>query len=249
VYPKKLSFVSPGAKLLLRMDVRERLKVTFAGLKVLERQDTRGGMLTCRYRIAQEGLPLLLPHLTKQTFQPRVIELLALLHDRALGVPAEAKLNLHRPEKPVPDEGKPDAAGAAAAAAADAELSGDEVPAAAGVGQKQPTKGPKPPARIITDPGTLEQLANVTYGCCVATLTEGDAVVLGLAGNDAMAEGALAANAPLAVVCWRGNSVVNVMVGRQEALHAAEKIEAAVANKGFDVGEAVATAPVVEAAA
>lgn len=38
--------------------------------------------MPCCYRIAQDGLPALLPHLTKQRFTPTVDELLALLEHR-----------------------------------------------------------------------------------------------------------------------------------------------------------------------
>lgn len=45
----------------------------------------------CRYRLVQDGLPLLLPHVTKQLLQPTVTELLHLIEDRSLYVPEEAR--------------------------------------------------------------------------------------------------------------------------------------------------------------
>lgn len=45
----------------------------------------------CRYRIVQDGLPLLLPHVTRQLLQPTVTELLHLIEDRSLYVPEEAR--------------------------------------------------------------------------------------------------------------------------------------------------------------
>jgi len=39
--PKKLYYVGPAVKLLLRMDYREQLKVIGAGVKALERQDSK----------------------------------------------------------------------------------------------------------------------------------------------------------------------------------------------------------------
>ena len=45
----------------------------------------------CRYRIVQDGLPLLLPYVTRQLLQPTVQELLHLLEDRSLYVPEEAR--------------------------------------------------------------------------------------------------------------------------------------------------------------
>ena len=41
--PKKLHYVSPAVKDLLRLDFREQLKVIGAGVKVLERQDSKVG--------------------------------------------------------------------------------------------------------------------------------------------------------------------------------------------------------------
>ncbi|EFN50527.1 hypothetical protein CHLNCDRAFT_55780, partial [Chlorella variabilis] len=40
-HPKKLYYVSPAVKLLLRQDAREQVKVTAAGVKILERQDSK----------------------------------------------------------------------------------------------------------------------------------------------------------------------------------------------------------------
>ena len=45
----------------------------------------------CRYRIVQDGLPLLLPHVTRQLLQPTVIELLHLIEDRSLYLPEDAR--------------------------------------------------------------------------------------------------------------------------------------------------------------
>ncbi len=41
---------------------------------------------TCAYRIAQEGLPLLLPHLRKQRFQPSLDEFMRILAERVIKV-------------------------------------------------------------------------------------------------------------------------------------------------------------------
>lgn len=43
------------------------------------------GLVPCCYRIAQDGLPALLPHVTKQRFTPTVDELMALLQHRCAG--------------------------------------------------------------------------------------------------------------------------------------------------------------------
>ena len=45
----------------------------------------------CRYRLVQDGLPLLLPYVTKQVLQPTVQEFLNLIEGRSLYVPEEAR--------------------------------------------------------------------------------------------------------------------------------------------------------------
>ena len=45
----------------------------------------------CRYRIVQDGLPLLLPYVTHQLLQPTVQEFLNLIEGRSLYVPEEAR--------------------------------------------------------------------------------------------------------------------------------------------------------------
>lgn len=49
------------------------------------------GEQMCRYRIVQDGLPLLLPYVTRQLLQPTVQELLHLIEDRSLYVPEDAR--------------------------------------------------------------------------------------------------------------------------------------------------------------
>ena len=70
--PKKIYYITPQVKHLLAVDVRESLKVTALGVKVFERQKNKGA--GCDFRLSQEGLPLLVPHLTKQTVRPTVRE-------------------------------------------------------------------------------------------------------------------------------------------------------------------------------
>ena len=45
----------------------------------------------CRYRIVQDGLPLLLPYVTKQLLQLTVQEFLHLIEGRSLYVPEQAR--------------------------------------------------------------------------------------------------------------------------------------------------------------
>ena len=50
-HPKKLYYVSPAVKLLLRQDAREQVKVTAAGVKILERQDSKVCVCVCVWRV------------------------------------------------------------------------------------------------------------------------------------------------------------------------------------------------------
>lgn len=54
-----------------------------------------------------------------------------------------------------------------------------------------------------------------------------EAAALGFSAADGVAEGALAAHAPLAISCWRGRASVNHMVARPEAAQLAEKLRTA----------------------
>ena len=74
----------------------------------------------CRYRIVQDGLPLLLPYVTRQVLQPTVQEFLNLIEGRSLYVPEEARAV----------SAGVGAADAAAAAGFSAPAAGDSVPAA-----------------------------------------------------------------------------------------------------------------------
>jgi hypothetical protein len=74
--PKRLYFVSGGARKLLdaAADGGSGLQVVAAGVKAFERQAAEGA--ACDYRVTQEGLDALLPHLEKQVVRaaPREIE-------------------------------------------------------------------------------------------------------------------------------------------------------------------------------
>ncbi|KAG7671388.1 hypothetical protein Ndes2526A_g02089 [Nannochloris sp. 'desiccata'] len=256
--PKRLSYISPGCKLLLRMDAKEQLKVTAGGLKMFERQENKEKLLKTNYRISQEGLPNLLPHMTRQRFQPTVEEFIKVLNERAIGLPEEVKVHITKRKSEAAEGELSDGGGAAdvagkgaegAAAAAppqdvdvaDATLGiGEAVPVAANTAAieteetKEETAAPAfAPTKTrfhFHDPSTLEQLAAVEYGCCVATLRAEDVAGLELAG-EGDAEGGLASNAPIAIVCWRGRGTLNVLVSKQECAQMADRLETAVAAK------------------
>ena len=87
--PKKMYFVSPQVRAFLDMDTRECMKIPALGVKVLERQSQKlatGGQRSCSYRLSQEGLPVLLPYLTRQLIRPTVREFRAMLQGRGLRI-------------------------------------------------------------------------------------------------------------------------------------------------------------------
>jgi 16S rRNA C967 or C1407 C5-methylase (RsmB/RsmF family) len=244
--PKRLSYISPGCKLLLRMDDKEQLKVTAGGLKMFERQENKDNLLKTCYRIAQEGLPNLLPYMTKQRFQPTVEEFIKVLKERAIGLPEEVKVHITK-RKPVAGEVSDGAEaadgveeGAGPAEPQDGKVVDVEAaPAAADADAAEEKKVEAAPAADFVpvrtrfhfhDPSTLQQLGAVEYGCCVATLRAEDVAALELAA-EGDAEGGLASNAPIAIVCWRGRGTLNVLVSKQECAQMADRLEAAVALK------------------
>ena len=248
--PKKLTYINHGCKMVLLMDEREQLKVTAGGVKLFERQDNKDNLLACCYRISQEGLPLLLPYMTKQKFEPTVEEFIKVLTERAVGLPAESKVhittttttttNIAPVEETaegvdVMEEVKEEVDAAAVAidtdvvdatttAPTDADVAAPST-AAAVVEEATTAAATVNKTRFLfSDPSSLEQLSKVDYGCCVLTLRAADVAALGLT-----AEGALSANAPIAVVCWRGRGTLNVLVSKQECSQMSERLEAAIA--------------------
>ncbi|KAG0566732.1 hypothetical protein KC19_7G083400 [Ceratodon purpureus] len=64
---KRIYYVSASVAHTIQQNFRagEQMKITSAGLKIFERQQTKEAS-TCIFRISSEGLPVLLPHMTKQ---------------------------------------------------------------------------------------------------------------------------------------------------------------------------------------
>jgi len=82
--PKRLYAVSPGAASLLASDEKRRLKVMSAGVKLFEKGHDAVSKATCPYRITQEGLHWVLPHLGKQLARVNVNQLARLVRRRVL---------------------------------------------------------------------------------------------------------------------------------------------------------------------
>ncbi|GFR40968.1 hypothetical protein Agub_g1632, partial [Astrephomene gubernaculifera] len=211
--PKRLYFVCRSLLEMMLADSREAVKVVATGLKVFERQVIRDQVNECPYRLAQEGLPLVLPYITRQRIEVPPGVLLQLLRDR----------NLILPE--------------AAATEGDTTASGNP-------------RGTKP---TLSDPAVLAALEPLKLGCVVCELSAEDARRLGfaastraapaearaLAAGGAPAAGAgadggeaeevtggLSANAPLAVVAWKGKASLSIMVEKAECTQMIDKLEA-----------------------
>ncbi|XP_014494471.1 tRNA (cytosine(34)-C(5))-methyltransferase [Vigna radiata var. radiata] len=84
---KRIYYISKSVKdvLELNFSVGQQLKITSVGLKVFERQTScEGRSAQCSFRITSEGLPLILPHVSKQILRASVIDFKHLLQYRAV---------------------------------------------------------------------------------------------------------------------------------------------------------------------
>ena len=104
VQPKRLYYVSPGAKRLVAADGNAGgLQVVAVGVKAFERQAAPGAK--CAYRLTQEGLDSMLPFLEKQIVRASAAEVEAILR-RQQGEPqtaeAQRKDLLRDPDAPQP---------------------------------------------------------------------------------------------------------------------------------------------------
>lgn len=153
----------------------------------------------------QEGLPFLLPHLTKQLLRLGLDDFLRLLQEKNLPLPTAGRL-LAAPVA---------SASAEAGNGTDAQHSTqDSHQARAASGQA-----------LLSTPEVLEQLQHIKLGGAVAVLEQAVAANLGLATQEA--SGALTANAPLAVAVWRTPASLSVLVPKIECEQMADKIEKA----------------------
>jgi hypothetical protein len=66
-------------------------------MQMLERQEVKDGACPCIYRISQEGLPLILPHITRQRLQLPLGDFKALLRERALRIPKGVPYTIFQP--------------------------------------------------------------------------------------------------------------------------------------------------------
>ncbi|XP_057542157.1 uncharacterized protein LOC130820701 isoform X1 [Amaranthus tricolor] len=84
---KRIYYVSKSVKDVLELNllVGQQLKIASVGLKMFERQTSKDGTSTsCRFRISSEGLPLLLPYLTKQVLLAPLVDFKHLLQYKSI---------------------------------------------------------------------------------------------------------------------------------------------------------------------
>ncbi|KQJ90616.1 tRNA (cytosine(34)-C(5))-methyltransferase [Brachypodium distachyon] len=85
---KRIYYVSKSVQDVLELNVKvgERLKITSLGLKIFERQSSKDGS-PCTFRLSSEGLPLLLPYITKQILYASALDFQHLLQYRIIKFP------------------------------------------------------------------------------------------------------------------------------------------------------------------
>ncbi|GAV60217.1 Nol1_Nop2_Fmu domain-containing protein [Cephalotus follicularis] len=79
---KRIYYVSKSVKDVLELNLRigQQLKITSVGLKMFERQSSREGTSApCSFRISSEGLPVILPYITKQILHASTVDFKHLL--------------------------------------------------------------------------------------------------------------------------------------------------------------------------
>ncbi|XP_073010109.1 uncharacterized protein [Typha latifolia] len=82
---KRIYYVSKSVNDLLQLNfqVGQRLKITSLGLKIFERQSSKDGS-PCSFRLSSEGLPLLLPYISKQNLCASLVDFQHLLQYRVV---------------------------------------------------------------------------------------------------------------------------------------------------------------------
>lgn len=84
---KRIYYVSKSVKDALDLNFRvgQQLKITSVGLKMFERQTSReGNSAPCSFRISSEGLPVILPYITKQILYASLVDFKHLLQYKTI---------------------------------------------------------------------------------------------------------------------------------------------------------------------
>ncbi|XP_038990156.1 RNA cytosine-C(5)-methyltransferase NSUN2-like isoform X4 [Phoenix dactylifera] len=83
---KRIYYVSKSVHDILQLNfsVGQRLKITSLGLKIFERQKPKDDSSPCLFRLSSEGLPLLLPYISKQILYASFVDFQHLLQYRTV---------------------------------------------------------------------------------------------------------------------------------------------------------------------
>ncbi|KAL9229579.1 hypothetical protein vseg_005030 [Gypsophila vaccaria] len=84
---KRIYYISKSVKDVLELNLLagQQLKIASVGLKMFERQTSKDGNASaCRYRISSEGLPVLLPYITKQIIAASLVDFKHLLQYKSI---------------------------------------------------------------------------------------------------------------------------------------------------------------------
>ncbi|KAL3818926.1 hypothetical protein ACJIZ3_004831 [Penstemon smallii] len=87
---KRIYYISNSVKEVLELNLQggQQLKIASVGLKMFERQSaTEGKSAPCTFRISSEGLPLILPHITKQILYASAVDFKNLLQYKSIKFP------------------------------------------------------------------------------------------------------------------------------------------------------------------
>ncbi|CAN8314744.1 unnamed protein product [Cochlearia groenlandica] len=87
---KRIYYVSESVKDVLQLNfaVGQQLKIASVGLKMFERQTAKEGLSKpCSFRISSEGLPLILPYITKQVLYTPLSDFKHLLQHKSIKFP------------------------------------------------------------------------------------------------------------------------------------------------------------------
>ncbi|KAL0285227.1 UNVERIFIED_CONTAM: hypothetical protein Sangu_2788400 [Sesamum angustifolium] len=87
---KRIYYVSNSVKEVLELNflAGQQLKIASVGLKMFERQTSKeGASAPCLFRISSEGLPLILPHITKQILYVSAVDFKHLLQYKSIKFP------------------------------------------------------------------------------------------------------------------------------------------------------------------
>ncbi|KAK4417055.1 RNA cytosine-C(5)-methyltransferase NSUN2 [Sesamum alatum] len=87
---KRIYYISNSVKEVLELNflAGQQLKIASVGLKMFERQTSKeGASAPCLFRISSEGLPLILPHITKQILYASAVDFKHLLQYKSIKFP------------------------------------------------------------------------------------------------------------------------------------------------------------------